>query len=264
MLKLSFGLDFADLHQRDGLARLDEQFLHFIAASDPALRDALLAARAAPEALAPKAESELLIALAPQLEDFVAQLFGIEAEARALAEQHHELAPVFSVKRLFVQRQALAKFKPEDVVDLDAEATEQALLGEPFSELAFARRVTAWQEDESAKPPAPARGLRADRHGTDLAGALDEANYCIWCHKQGKDSCSKGLREKAPRGADPASAPFKQIAFGVTLAGCPLEEKISEFHLVKTQGQPIAALAMIVPSTTRWPRPPGTASATTA
>ena len=38
MLKLSFGLDFADLHQRDGLARLDEQFLHFIAASDPALR----------------------------------------------------------------------------------------------------------------------------------------------------------------------------------------------------------------------------------
>ena len=64
MLKLSFGLDFADLHQRDGLARLDEQFLHFIAASDTALRDALLAARAAPEALAPKAESELLIALA--------------------------------------------------------------------------------------------------------------------------------------------------------------------------------------------------------
>jgi hypothetical protein len=67
MLKLSFGLDFADLHQREGLARLDAQFLHFIAASDPALREALLAARAAPEALAPKAESELLIALAPQL-----------------------------------------------------------------------------------------------------------------------------------------------------------------------------------------------------
>ena len=32
--------------------------------------------------------------------------------------------------------------------------------------------------------------------GTQLAGALDEANYCIWCHEQGKDSCSKGLREK--------------------------------------------------------------------
>ena len=304
MLKLSFGLDFADLHQRDGLARLDEQFLHFIAASDPALREALLAARAAPEALAPKAESELLIALAPQLEDFVAQLFGIAAEARALAEQHHELAPVFSVKRLFVQRQALAKFKPEDVMDLDAETTEQSLLGEPFSELAFARRVTAWQEDEAANAgqlelaaryaawaagteagrarhrngvlfKAPAKldyqnlvplitretlgfprhsidhlrrreGFALTDHGTDLAGALDEANYCIWCHNQGKDSCSRGLREKAPKGADPASAPFRKSPFGVTLAGCPLEEKISEFHLVKPRGQPIAALAMIV------------------
>ncbi|MBK8993806.1 MAG: FAD-dependent oxidoreductase [Gammaproteobacteria bacterium] len=304
MLKLSFGLDFADLHQRDGLARLDEQFLHFIAASDPALRDALLAARAAPEALAPKAESELLIALAPQLEDFVAQLFGIEAEARALAQQHHELAPIFSVKRLFVQRQALAKFKPEDVIDLDADATEQELLGGPFSELAFARAVTAWLEDEAANAgqlelaaryaawaagteagrarhrdgvlfKAPAKldyqnlvplitreTLGFPRHsidhlrrregfaltdpGTDLRGALDQANYCIWCHNQGKDSCSRGLREKAPKGADPASAPFRKSPFGVTLAGCPLEEKISEFHLVKTQGQPIAALAMIV------------------
>ncbi len=27
-------------------------------------------------------------------------------------------------------------------------------------------------------------------------GALDEANYCIWCHEQGKDSCSKGIKEK--------------------------------------------------------------------
>ena len=29
------------------------------------------------------------------------------------------------------------------------------------------------------------------------------------------------------------------------LAGCPLEEKISEFHMVKTRGQPIGALAVI-------------------
>jgi len=35
MLKLSFGLEFADLHQREGLTRLDAQFLQFVAASDP-------------------------------------------------------------------------------------------------------------------------------------------------------------------------------------------------------------------------------------
>ena len=147
MPKLSFGIEYADLHHRAGLLRLDGQFLDFVALADPALREALVAARAAPDVLAPKAESELLIALAPQLEDFVAQLFCIAAEARALAEQHHELAPIFSVKRLFVQRQALTKFKPEDVTHLDAEAAEQTLLGAAFSELAFARQVTAYGDD---------------------------------------------------------------------------------------------------------------------
>ena len=31
----------------------------------------------------------------------------------------------------------------------------------------------------------------------------------------------------------------------MTLAGCPLEEKISEFQMVKAKGQPIGALAII-------------------
>jgi NADPH-dependent glutamate synthase beta subunit-like oxidoreductase/NAD(P)H-flavin reductase len=33
--------------------------------------------------------------------------------------------------------------------------------------------------------------------------------------------------------------------FGVPQAGCPLEEKISEFHMAKTRGQPLSALAII-------------------
>src|SRR4029078_13603809 len=82
-------------------------------------------------------------------------------------------------------------------------------------------------------------GFKLTDHGTDLTGALDEANYCIWCHEQGKDSCSKGLKEKAPATA------FKKTVFNVPLAGCPLEEKISEFHLVKARGEPIAALGII-------------------
>ena len=80
--------------------------------------------------------------------------------------------------------------------------------------------------------------------GTDLVGALDQANYCIWCHQQGKDSCSRGLREKPAPGATQPIV-FKKSPFGVTLAGCPLQEKISEFHLAKTQGLPLAALAII-------------------
>jgi NADPH-dependent glutamate synthase beta subunit-like oxidoreductase/NAD(P)H-flavin reductase len=38
---------------------------------------------------------------------------------------------------------------------------------------------------------------------------------------------------------------FKKSPFGITLAGCPLEEKISEFHKAKTQGLAIGALAII-------------------
>ena len=34
-------------------------------------------------------------------------------------------------------------------------------------------------------------GFALTDRGTDLTGALDQANYCIWCHNQGKDSCSK-------------------------------------------------------------------------
>jgi len=79
--------------------------------------------------------------------------------------------------------------------------------------------------------------------GTDLAGALDQTNYCILCHKQGKDSCSKGLRDKP--GPD-GEVVFKRSAFGNELAGCPLEERISEFHTLKNDGHAIAALAMIV------------------
>ena len=97
-MKLAFGLAFRDLYERDGLLRLDAAFCEFLEAP---MAQKLLDARSNPPA--GKAESDLLIALAPHLEDFLAKLFGIEGEARALAARHNELAPLWSVKRLFVQ-----------------------------------------------------------------------------------------------------------------------------------------------------------------
>ena len=84
-------------------------------------------------------------------------------------------------------------------------------------------------------------GLKLTDHGASLTEALDQAHYCIQCHPQGKDSCSGGLREK-PSPAAPSVVTFKKSALGVTLAGCPLEEKISEFLALKTQGRSIGAL----------------------
>ena len=82
-------------------------------------------------------------------------------------------------------------------------------------------------------------GFKLTDQGTDLLGAVDNANYCIWCHEQSKDSCSHGLKDKK-------TGAFQKSLFGVTLAGCPLEEKISEMNLVKTRGQTIGALAIAI------------------
>lgn len=87
-------------------------------------------------------------------------------------------------------------------------------------------------------------GFSLTDQGTDLTGALDEANYCIWCHEQGKDSCSKGFFQKSKE--SPETKTFKRNDLGTLLAGCPLEERISEFHKLKTQGVAIGSLAMIV------------------
>ncbi|MCC7486871.1 MAG: FAD-dependent oxidoreductase [Burkholderiales bacterium] len=295
-----------DLYDREGLARIDADFMAELRETDAALHAELAAARAAPSSLDAKQESRLLLALAPRVDAFVARLFDIEEELAALTARHHELAPLYEVKRLFVQRKALHRYPATEAEGFDGaslRATLEAAMGEPLTELAFARHVAAWQADEPGHAEhldnalryaawavqsaagrarhrggvlfkAPAKldhrrlvpvveekrdgytawrladghlrhreGFRLTDHGTDLAGALDETNYCIWCHEQGKDSCSRGLREKAPKGG--GSAPFRKSPFGVILAGCPLEERISEFQQAKSEGHAIGALAII-------------------
>ncbi len=74
--------------------------------------------------------------------------------------------------------------------------------------------------------------------GMTTQQALDQVNYCIWCHVQGKDSCSKGLKDRK-------TGAFQKSTFGVTLAGCPLDEKISEMHTLRAQGCVLGAFATI-------------------
>jgi len=82
------------------------------------------------------------------------------------------------------------------------------------------------------------QGFKLTDAGTDLNGALDQAHYCVWCHKQGRDSCSTGKQDKKTGG-------FKNSVFGVPLAGCPLEEKISEMNLLAANGNTLGALAVV-------------------
>src|SRR3954451_21583659 len=300
-LTLGFDLRFADLYGRDGLVRLDGQFVDFLKAQNPDLHNRLMTARAAPGQLEGKPESDLIVELAAVLEEFIAELFGIAPEVEALRSRHQALAPLYSVKRLFVQRRAAKKYGPDQAAAFDGAALRselEPLLGGELTELRFAEQVDAWMKEEAAHaaeldlaaryaawathtpqgqalhkagvlfklphkvdphhlvpvetevvegvtmlklPRAHRRardGFALTDPGTDLTRALDHANYCIWCHNQGKDSCSKGLREK--------SGEFKKSAFGVPLAGCPLDEKISEMNLVEAGGHTIGALGIVV------------------
>src|ERR1700721_2673972 len=106
-LALKHGLSLADLYDRDGLIRLDRAFVAHLADADVALHDRLVTARVDAAAVEKKAESELIVDLAPHVEDFLGQLFGIETELREMQVRHDALAPLYTVKRLFVQRRAV-------------------------------------------------------------------------------------------------------------------------------------------------------------
>jgi NADPH-dependent glutamate synthase beta subunit-like oxidoreductase/NAD(P)H-flavin reductase len=300
---LQYGLSFHDLYARDGLARLDAAFVAWLKESNVEAHARLMAARTAPDALAAKDESNLLIELARPLEDFVGALFGVSTEVASLRAEHVKLAPLYDCKRLFVQRYVTRAIKPDAAAAIDnplvelpvrvedgLEAWELAfalrvreLIGAEFKvetptpELEALTRYAAWAlhtpegrkrhrdgplfkvphrldfehlvpiETEVVdgvtrmKLPRPLLrhrdGFGLTDPGYDLVRALDHTNYCIWCHNQGKDSCSKGLRDRK-------TGQFQKSPFGVTLAGCPLEEKISEMNLLKSEGFSIGALAM--------------------
>ncbi len=292
---LGFGFTFADLAARDGLVRLDKRFLETLNADDADLHRRLLTARSAPGTVATRDESDLVVALGPHLDAFVAALFGVEAETDALLRQTRALDPIHACKRLFVQRQAVKKYA--DPSGFDGPALRAALevsMGAPLTEKGFSDYVAAREGDAEALDEAlryaawatltaegkayhrggtlfrvPHRvdpqhlvpvetierdgvtmlrlpehewrhreGFALTDHGMNTQQALDQVNYCILCHTQGKDSCSSGLKDRK-------TGAFQKSVFGVTLAGCPLDEKISEMHTLRASGHVLGAFATI-------------------
>ncbi len=313
-MNLQFDLSFQDLYTSSGLERLDQHFLkHLEGAGEGALAVRLQMARACPPA--GFEESALLLDISPHLEDFLAALFRVQKEIAALQDETYALSPLWRCKRLFVQRQAAKAFSAEEAATFKGPALKDALselMGEPYTDLAFARHVLAALDghspvsnsvipDQDILTPRK-RGLRLSKSGMTLESsdrrddtedanllyiatqyaawaihqdkpsplfriprkidqnaliplkkegpllvsshpihregfdctdpgasfeeALDQANYCIICHPQAKDSCSKGLSEE------------KQ--------GCPLEQKISEMNALRVKGHVVGALAMIM------------------
>jgi len=302
-LTLNHGLEFKDLYRREGLAQIDNLFTATLKNSNGVFYKRLMLGRADPASLDKASEAELIVALAPHVEAFIGELFGIEQEMQALAARSAALNPIYACKKQLVQH--ANKKRDADVLDDDAALSLAgelaALFGEKFSELAFATHVMDWFADKEANAGALARaesyavwavrsqsgrkrhaggvlfrpaesvdplnfvplehvhisgadatqgprdtlrhreGFKLTDAGCDLKGALDQAHYCVWCHHQGRDSCSTGMIDKK---AGPEGNKFKKSAFGLPLAGCPLEEKISEMNLLAAGGHTLGALAV--------------------
>ncbi len=310
-LQLSFGLQFSDLYEREGIARIDALFVDFVKQKDVELYNRFLEARAKSEEIDTKDEGNLMIDLGVYIDDFISEMFGIGSAVEKLKAEHTALDPLYLCKRIFVQRRAPKICKATEAEGLDGELLTkefEGIIGEPLTENSFAKHVVQWidgtkgvdiegHEDKVIvagryaswalhakegiekhskgilfKRPAKTdyanlvpvtsevvdgitmmklahpelrerHGFELTDHGATMEQTLDQANYCIYCHNQGKDSCSKGLREKAD--AETGKTPFKVSPTRTKLAGCPLEERISEMNNLKARAVPIGALAVV-------------------
>ena len=191
----AYGFSIADLYERDGLRRLDEIFLKELGTADPSLLQELVQARARAADISRHGASDLAIRVAPKLESFIANLFGVDRELQLLQQRHSELELLFRVKREFVQRQAAKKTKPQEAAQLDAGALLaelQQLLGTGFTEQQFACKVNEWMLDEAAN----ARPLWVAQQ------------YAAWAvhTPAGRQRLHDGLLFKIPNAVDPIIA----------------------------------------------------------
>ncbi|HUW98588.1 MAG TPA: FAD-dependent oxidoreductase [Acidiferrobacter sp.] len=306
-LRLARSWRYEDLFRREDLARLDEEFLADLQGRDARLADQLREFRSGEGPETPLLQSTLLLAVAPHIEAFVADLFQIQDATSTLQQATTSHDGVMAFKQQFVQRRA-RRYRgdfPQSFADLnswiEAEAKRRAL---PLNdrEWVVARLAEEWLTDEPRYENEIGRltqwcamvlndaGIRAEfsdwssfklpervdhahlvpvecieRHGVAMAQGLpsgfrrrdgfhltdlrmaarpiqSEVHYCLYCHDHDGDFCSKGFPEK--KGVPELG--LKVDPLGVTLTGCPLEEKISEMNLLRRDGFNIAALAMIM------------------
>jgi NADPH-dependent glutamate synthase beta subunit-like oxidoreductase/NAD(P)H-flavin reductase len=110
-----------------------------------------------------------------------------------------------------------------------------------FDHLVHTSRPPQHSEEQfMAASPAHLRrrdGFKLTDPRMSLREVLGEVHYCLYCHERDKDSCAKGISKDGH---------FKLNPLGVPLKGCPLDEKISEMHLLRKRGDPLGALALVM------------------
>lgn len=303
------GAQFKDLFNPVWLQEMDARFLERLKNENSKLHADLLAYRHRSQFFSPEAISALLLACAPLVEEWIAQLFQIQSELLNASQEILSNQPIFAFKQWYVQRQARRRLLKQDTmesfIELDHWLNKQLDLTIPEDlrhdrELAVAslgihylkepetysieiESLTRWCVRALTDPEGKAavhgwvsfhfpkkmdyeqlvylQPVRDDpvgrlegepshfrpRDGFDLTDprmtqrqVLNEIDYCVYCHDKEGDFCSKGFPVKK---GEPEKG-LKTNSLGELQTGCPLEEKISEMHVLKKEGYTIAALAM--------------------
>jgi len=292
-LQLS-GFTFPELFHAEGLEKLDQAFLQELKKTNETLTRDLLNYRHDQRLFSAIEISELLLAVAPFLEDFIIHLFHIEKEAALKQTETLGQNPVSAFKKFFVLRRAKKQLQKEpeasfyeihewllqqlsdsplktDDLELAVSLLGTRYMANPESFSVETEKLTQWcvhalktpegqaivKEWTSFRLPeridymrlvsknperTPRDGFTLTDPGMTAREAQDEVNYCIYCHDHEGDFCSKGFPVKK---GNPSQG-LKKNPLGNILTGCPLDEKISEMHVLKRDGFTIAALAMIM------------------
>ena len=182
------GYTFADLHEPERLASLDDRFSEEVSAADPALWREWDEYRLAPDAPRPPvALSNLLIAMAPHLSRFLVRLFDVDAPAAAIADATRAQDDLFRFKVDFVRRRALPLLKggahvaatPED------DAIVEAMIADASTddrELAIARAGCALLDAENpqSNPQSAIHNPQYDALRRWCAARIHDRVYSGW------------------------------------------------------------------------------------
>ena len=229
-----------DLYSRDGLERLDARFGQFLRERDPAMTRLFAAARADCNTLTRQDESELWFELAPILDEFLCEVFGVHEPVAALIKRQRDLEIIFEVRRKFVQRHVAKRASAEDATRIDgteALAMLESHLRGPFDELRFARAVVSWLERESLCHAELAAAERFVAWATlTAAGRRRFGRYPLFQVPQKRDPLKRVPTHGTQDGPiawleAPADQSWRQRwGFELSDAGCDLPEGLGEIH----------------------------------
>src|SRR6186713_2981323 len=115
------GFTFADLHQPARLRELYNRFVEQVKAAEPELWSQWAQYREVPESLTAIARGNIVVAMAPHVSRFVAELFSVGPDVEALKAATRAYDALFRFKIDFVRRRALPLLKAGAHVEATAD-----------------------------------------------------------------------------------------------------------------------------------------------